>query len=416
MVPGRRISRDMDPRIEQDVVIVGGGLAGPLCALALARAGLTSLVLDARPRPAPSPDFDGRAYALALGSVRMLRALDLWDGLVAEPIRGIRASDGRAGKGAGPFVLSLDAAEIGEASVGHMVEDRHLRARLLDACDAEPGVTMRFDAPVTDQRVANGFAEVTTSDATHRARLLIGADGRGSGVAERAGIRRQVTDYRQTALVCAIAHDRPHGGLAHQFFMPPGPLAILPLTGNRSSLVWTETPEEAAALSALPPEAYLEALRPRFGSFLGQIALVGQRATFPLTLNLAQRVAEARLVLVADAAHGIHPIAGQGLNLGFKDIAALADVLAAAGRRGEDPGAADVTERYARWRRFDTGAMGLFTDLTNRVFSTDDPALRLARGLGIGAVQALPGLRRRIIREAAGLTGDLPGLMRAGPR
>ena len=402
----------MDTELGHDAIIVGGGLAGPLAALALARAGLTALVLDARPRPAADPDFDGRAYALALGSVRMLRALGLWDGLTAQPIRGIRAGDGRAGEGAGPFVLSLDAAEIGEASVGHMVEDRHLRARLIAACAAEPRIDLRFDTPVTGQRIEPGYAEVETPEGRVRARLLIGADGRGSGVADRAGIRRQVTDYRQTALVCAIAHARPHGGLAHQFFMPPGPLAILPLTGDRSSLVWTEAPEEAARLAALPEDAYLDALRPRFGNFLGDIALTGARATFPLSLSLAGRVAGPRLVLIADAAHGIHPIAGQGLNLGIKDIAALADVLGDARRRGEDPGRADVTERYARWRRFDTGAMGLFTDLTNRVFSTDNPAMRAGRGLAMGAVQALPALRRRIIREAAGLTGDLPELMR----
>ncbi len=400
--------------MDADALIVGGGLTGPLTALALARAGLTSIVLDARPRAAfDDAAFDGRAYAMALGSVRVLQGLGLWDALadVAQPITGIRASDGRAGEGASPLHLAFDAAEIGEPFMGQMIEDRHLRPALLAACDASDRIDMRFGVAVTDQSVEGTSVRVAAgSDLTGR--VLLGCDGRDSGVAQRAGIRRVGRDYGQTALVCALSHDLPHHGIAHQFFMPPGPLAILPLRGNRSSIVWTETPEVAAELNALSDDDYLDVLRPRFGSFLGQIALTGARYTYPLNLTLADAFTAPRIALVGDAAHGIHPIAGQGLNLGVKDVAALAHVLDHARARGEDPGAPDVLARYQRWRRFDTGMMGFATDAVNRLFSNDNPALRLARDVGMGAISAWPGARRRFIREAAGLTGDLPDLMR----
>ncbi|MGB3409338.1 MAG: FAD-dependent monooxygenase, partial [Jannaschia sp.] len=295
---------------------------------------------------------------------------------------------------------------------GQMIEDRHLRPVLLAACDASDLIDIRFGRSVTGQQASDGSVAVTLSDGeTLTARLLLGCDGRGSGVAHRAGIGRVGTDYGQTALVCAVEHELPHAGIAHQFFMPPGPLAILPLRGNRSSIVWTEGAETAATLNALPDAEYLDILRPRFGSFLGDLRLVGGRHTYPLSLTLARAFVAPRVALAGDAAHGIHPIAGQGLNLGFKDIAALADVLSEARARGEDIGAPDVLARYQRWRRFDTTAMGLATDAVNRLFSNDNPLLRLGRDLGMGAISALPAARRAFIREAAGITGDLPGLM-----
>jgi 2-octaprenyl-6-methoxyphenol hydroxylase len=215
------------------------------------------------------------------------------------------------------------------------------------------------------------------------------------------------------ALVCAIEHDLPHHGIAHQFFMPPGPLAILPLKGHRSSIVWSETHANAAAFHALSDEDYLTMLRPRFGDFLGEIRLAGARYTYPLNLTLANSFVGSRLALVGDAAHGVHPIAGQGLNAGLRDIAALAQVVTEARARGEDVASALVLARYQQWRRFDTTTLALATDLTNRVFASDNPLLRLGRDLGMGVVNAIPGLRRSFIREAAGLTGDLPDLMRA---
>jgi 2-octaprenyl-6-methoxyphenol hydroxylase len=402
-----------------DVVIVGGGLVGPLLALALAQAGLSATVVEARPPgQRTAPDFDGRAYALALASRRMLTALGLWPALApqAQPILGVKASDGRPGEGASPLHLAFDHAEIEEGPMGHMIEDRFLHAALRDACIAAPGITLIEGDGVTDQSVDGPAVTVTlTSGRRVAARLLVGCDGRASPTATRAGIRRTGWGYGQTALVCAVAHDLPHQGIAHQLFLPSGPLAILPLTGNRSSVVWIEAAAAATRIAALPDADYLDLLRPRFGNFLGEIRLVGDRFTYPIGLSLAQRFTAQRLALAGDAAHGVHPLAGQGLNLGLRDVAALAEVLADARRRGEDIGAPDVLARYSRWRRFDTTTMALGMDVVNRAFSNDNPVLRLGRDLTMGAITALPGLRRRFLREAAGLTGDLPRLLQGRP-
>jgi 2-octaprenyl-6-methoxyphenol hydroxylase len=402
-----------------DVLIVGGGLNGPVLALALARAGLSVTVVDALPLKAlRATGFDGRAYALALASQRMLAALDLWDAVSgdAQPINGIRASDGRAGEGASPFFLAFDAAEIEEGPMGYMLEDRFLRRALLDAMKAEDRISHVAGRTVTAQQVDPQGVTITLSDGkTLRARLLVGADGRRSGTAERAGITRTGWGYGQTALVAAIDHALPHGGIAHQFFMPPGPLAILPLPGNRSSIVWSESDAQAQAIMALDDAGFLDVLRPRFGSFLGEISLAGQRFTYPLNLTLANSFVAERLALVGDAAHGVHPIAGQGLNLGLRDVGALAECLVEAARRGEDIASPLVLARYQQWRRFDTATLAVATDAFNRLFSNDNPLLRLGRDLGMAAVGAVPGLRRRFIREAAGLTGDIPRLLQGQP-
>ena len=400
---------------DSDLLIIGGGLNGPALALAAAEAGLRSIVIDALPADTRAePDFDGRAYALALASVRLLANLGLWDRLApnAQPMTGIRVSDGRVGEAEVFLGLDFSSAEIEEGPMGHMVEDRYLRRALLDAMEAAPQVTHRPAARVTAQTVTASGVSVTLEDgSTLTGRLLVGADGRQSGTAARAGIRRTGWSYGQTALVCPIAHEKPHEGTAHQLFLPPGPLAILPLTGNRSSIVWSERDAQAQAINALPDAEYLEVLRPRFGDFLGQITLAGPRYTYPLGLTLANAFVAERLALVGDAAHGMHPIAGQGLNAGLRDVAALAHVLSHAQRRGEDVASAAVLARYQQWRRFDTATLATATDLFNRLFSNDNPLLRLGRDLGMSLVQRLPDLRRGFLREAAGLTGDLPDLM-----
>jgi 2-octaprenyl-6-methoxyphenol hydroxylase len=398
-----------------DIIIAGGGLNGTALALALAQAGLEVTLIDALPTARRAdPAFDGRAYALALGSQRLLAALGLWEGLAAEvqPILEIRVSDGRAGEGAAPFAMHFDHAEIEEGPMGYMVEDRFLRHALLDAIAAEPRIVHLPGETIVAQAAEPAEVGVTLAGGGRvTGRLLVGCDGRSSGTAARAGIGRTGWGYDQTALVCAIAHEKPHNGTAHQFFMPPGPLAILPLPGNRSSIVWTENPEAAKAIAALDDATYLSVLRPRFGDFLGAIRLEGARFSYPLGLTLANALVAARVALAGDAAHGIHPIAGQGLNLGLRDVAALAEVLVEARRRGEDVGAPGVLARYQRWRRFDTATTALAMDGFNRLFSNDNVILRGLRDLGMGAVGALPGLRRRFIREAAGLTGELPRLM-----
>ncbi len=400
---------------DADVVIVGGGLNGPALALALAKGGLRSVLVDALPAAArAATNFDGRSYALALASVRMLSALGLWKGLAgnAQPMLEIKASDGRPGEGAAPFFLNFDHAEIEEGPMGQMIEDRFLRRALIDAMTAEDRITHLAGVTATAQEVTGASVALTLSDGrVLRASLLIGADGRGSQTAARAGIRRQGWDYGQTALVCAIEHEKPHGGVAHQFFMPGGPLAILPLPGKRSSIVWSERRDLAEEIAALDDDAFLAVLRPRFGDFLGEIRLAGARFAYPLSLSLAQSFTAPRLALVGDAAHGVHPIAGQGLNLGLRDVAALAEVLVEARRRGEDIGTGPVLDRFAQWRRFDTAALAVATDAFNRLFSNDNPILRAGRDLGMGLVGRVPGLRRAFIREAAGLSGDLPRLM-----
>jgi len=376
-------------------------------------------VIDARAAPIRAEQgFDGRAYALAIASRRLLTMLGVWDDVSAQsqPILKIKASDGRAGQGPAPFFLTFDHAEIEEGPMGFMLEDRYLYAAFLAAMQADARVNFLPGETVVAQQVtANGVTVTLASGTTHSAKLLVGCDGRGSGTASRAGITRSGWGYGQTALVTAIAHERPHNGVAHQFFMPAGPLAILPLPGNVCSIVWGESEATAAAIQALPDDQYLTALRPRFGDFLGDIALAGTRFTYPLSLSLANSFVAPRVALVGDAAHGVHPIAGQGLNLGLRDVAALAEVITLAARRGEDIGAADVLDRYQRWRRFDATALALGMDTVNRLFSNDNALLRATRDIGLGLVDALPGLRRLFIRQAAGLTGDLPKLLQGKP-
>lgn len=404
---------------DTEILIVGGGLNGPALALALARAGHRVTVIDAMPETTrKDAGFDGRAYALALASQRLLAAIGVWSRVAdhAQPILEIKVTDGHAGLGPSPFFMHFHHAEIEEGPMGFMVEDRFLRRAFLDAMGDHPAITRINGRSVVAQETTDTAATVTLDDgSTLSADLLVGCDGRTSGTARRAGIRRAGWDYGQTALVCAIEHDKPHNGIAHQFFMPPGPLAILPLPGNQSSIVWSERTAMAARIHALDDAGYLAALRPRFGDFLGSIRLAGKRWTYPLNLTVANSFIADRVALVGDAAHGMHPIAGQGLNAGLRDVAALAETLTLAARRGEDIGAAAVLDRYQQWRRFDTATLVAATDAFNRLFSNDNPLLRVGRDLGMGLVNAIPALRRTFVREAAGLTGDLPRLMRGQP-
>lgn len=407
----RAIVRPM--KTETDIAIVGGGLNGPTLALALAQIGLRVTVIDTLPAPTRGlPDFDGRSYALALASMRLFKNIGVWGDLAdqTQPMLEIKVTDGRAGEGPAPWMLHFDHAEIEEGPMGYMCEDRFLRQTLLAAMDGNDRITQLSGETV----VAQSKGSVTlASGKTLTAQLVIGADGRSSGTAERAGIQRTGWGYGQTAIVCALKHEKPHSGIAHQFFMPTGPLAILPLTGNRCSIVWSETEARAAEIMAMNDADFLDALRPAFGDFLGEITLKGKRFSYPLGLTLANRFIADRIALIGDAAHGVHPIAGQGLNAGLRDVAALVDVLSDAKQRGEDIGGAAVLARYEQWRRFDTATLAAATDTFNRLFSNDNPILRAVRDVGMGMINAAPNLRRKFIREAAGLTGDLPSLMRS---
>ncbi len=410
----KRIVRRM--KNTSDILIVGGGLNGPALALALAQTGFSVTVIDALPQAKLQDEaFDGRGYALALASQRLLQQVGVWQHVGdenAQPLLEIKVTDGHAGQGPSPFFMHFDHAEIEDGPMGYMVEDRYLRRALIAAMEAEPKITLINQRRVEAQQVdASGVTVTLDGGDTLRGRLLVGSDGRKSGTATRAGIKRSGWEYGQTALVCAIEHEKPHHGIAHQFFMPPGPLAILPLPGNRSSIVWSESTDTAAAIQALDDANYIEALRPRFGDFLGDIKLAGKRFTYPLNLTIANAFVSDRMALVGDAAHGMHPIAGQGLNAGLRDVGALAQVLTEANRRGEDFASELVLQRYQEWRRFDTATLAAATDVFNRLFSNDNPVLRLGRDIGMGIVGALPGLRRGFVREAAGLTGDLPKLL-----
>lgn len=400
---------------DSDIIIVGGGINGSVLALGLAQVGQRVTVIDAIPEPAQrNAGFDGRSYALALTSVRLLDGIGVWPTIAdkAQPMLEIKVSQGHAGHGPAPFFLHFDHAELEEGPMGHMCEDRFLRKALLDAMTASGEITMVEDQVVSQSVETSGVMLECASGKTMTGRLLIGCDGRGSGTAARAGIKRYGWDYGQTALVAAVDHERAHNGIAHQFFMPQGPLAILPLRGNRSSIVWSELSDTAEEFAALSDADFLKVLRPRFGDFLGEIAIKGKRYTYPLGLSIAQKLVSDRMVLVGDAAHGVHPLAGQGLNFGLRDAAALIQVLQDAARRGEDIANAQVLERYARWRRFDVAALAVVTDGTNRLFSNSNSILNAARGIGMGLINGLPGLRRGMMRQAAGLTGELPDLMK----
>jgi 2-octaprenyl-6-methoxyphenol hydroxylase len=396
-----------------DIAIVGGGLNGPTLAIALAQRGLNVTVIDALPAPTLGMrDFDGRSYALAHASMRLLRGIDLWDAIKdhTQPMLEIKVTDGRAGAGPSPWMMHFDHTEIEEGPMGYMCQDRHLRQALLAKMDGDARITQMSGETVVAQ--SSGQLKLA-SGKTVTAKLIVGADGRASGTAERAGIKRTGWGYGQTAIVCAVEHERPHGGIAHQFFMPTGPLAILPLPENRCSIVWSETETRATEIIAMDDTDFLDALRPAFGSFLGELPWVGQRFSYSLGLTIANRFIADRVVLIGDAAHGVHPIAGQGLNAGLRDVAAVVDVLSDAKARGEDIASPAVLARYEQWRRFDTATLAAATDTFNKLFSNDNPILRAVRDMGMGVINATPRLRRTFIREAAGLTGDLPSLMRS---
>ncbi len=408
-----------DMETKSDIAIIGGGLNGTALAIALGSTGLSVTLFDASPESARSDDgFDGRATAIAAGSRNMLQALGIWDRLgdEAQPIEDILVTDGRVSEGAGTSFLHFDHAEVGDEPFGHLVENRHIRRALFGAMEDMSSVSHRNPVRVRHvDRSTSGATLELEDGGTFDARLAIACDGRNSPTARAAGIRYTGWDYPQSGVVCTVEHAEPHGGVAHEYFLPSGPFAILPLTGNRSSLVWTERRAVAAAAMGLDDAGFEAEIKRRFGQFLGDVKVTGPRWSYPLSLSLAYEYCAPRLALVGDAAHGVHPIAGQGLNLGFKDAAALTQVIADAARRGEDIGALDVLKRYERWRRFDNTAMGLGMDAINRLFSNDITPVRALRGMGLDLVNRMGPARRFFMRQAAGLSGEMPRLLQGKP-
>jgi 2-octaprenyl-6-methoxyphenol hydroxylase len=403
-----------------DVLIGGAGFAGLALAIALRQGLAPSFSVTVADPALAGPPKDGRASAIVAAARRLFETIGVWRDIEAQPILDMVVTDSRLADVVRPVFLSFDGdVEPGEP-FAHMIENGPLLAALAAKAKDE-GVALR-PAAVTDLAFAADGAHdrvnvrLSNGEAL-AARLLVAADGAHSAIRERAGIASHGWSYGQSAIVTTVAHERDHHGRAEEHFLPAGPFAILPLTrdaavGHRSSIVWTEQAQEAARLVALPDAEFHAELERRFGLRLGEIAAVGPRRVHPLGLSVARAFIADRLALVGDAAHVIHPIAGQGLNMGLKDVAALAEVIVDAVRLGLDPGSLAVLERYQRWRRFDTMAMGIATDGLNRLFSNQSDVLRLVRDVGLGLVDRLPALKRLFIREAAGLVGEVPKLLR----
>jgi len=398
-----------------DVIILGGGLVGLSLAIALARHGLAVAVVDpAKPETQLAPAYDGRATAVSSSSWRMLRALGVGArlGEAGQPIETIRVSDGLA-----PGGIVFDPGDPDDP-LGMMFENRLLRHALRESALAEAGIALHVPARPAEVVRDEACVRVTLEDGTGLAApLLVGAEGRGSPTREAAGIPIARWRYDHVAIVATIAHAGDHESTAYEIFYPTGPFAVLPMRDgedgrHRSAIVWSVKTADAPATLALPERALVHEIEKRMGGFLGEIALAGPRFSYPLGFHHAARIADRRLVLVGDAAHGIHPIAGQGLNLGFRDAAALAEILVEGARIGMDLGDAQLLERYQRWRSLDTFMVALVTDGLTRFYGVPGKAASAIRRLGMAAVERIQPLKDRFMAEARGESGDLPLLLR----
>jgi 2-octaprenyl-6-methoxyphenol hydroxylase len=399
---------------QRSIVICGGAFAGLALALALRQGlGPDIPVVVADPALDTRPSRDPRATAIVAACRRLFEALGVWEEVApnAQPILDMVVTDSQLADATRPAFLTFAGdVEPGEP-FAHMVENRNLIDALASRAEAQ-GVDLRATAVNSYETNADGIDVVLADGSTIAAHLLVAADGARSKLRERAGIVTHGWEYDQSGIVVTVGHERDHHGRAEEHFLPAGPFAILPLTGKRSSLVWTETRMEAARITALSGEEFHAELEQRFGLQLGEIKALDKPRAFPLGYFVARSFIAERFALIGDAAHVIHPIAGQGLNMGLKDVAALAEVVVDAARLGMDLGAADVLERYQRWRRFDTMAMGFATNSLNLLFSNESKLLRAVRDIGLGLVDRAPPLKNLFIRQAAGLTGEVPRLLK----
>jgi len=402
----------MENAVSVEVCILGAGPVGATLAARLAVAGVATAVIDAAPLPPMElPEFDGRAYAIALGSRRLLEAAGVWERLPTEPcpILGIRVADSRPGQRASALALHFDHDDVGEDPFGWMVEARALRVALNARLPGLRNLAVHAPARAAVTRGPEGVEVRLADGGAIRARLVVGAEGRNSPLRREAGIPAPRLDYHCLGIVGCIAHEKPHGNQALELFLPHGPFAQLPM-GNVnghphvSAIVWTEQRAIAERCLALDDAAYGREIGRRLGDHLGAVRPIGRRWSYPLSALHAQRYVAERLALVGDAAHGIHPIAGQGLNLGFRDVAVLAELVIGALERGEDPGAPALLARYQARRRPDSLVMLGATHALERLFGNDIPAVRLVRDLGIAAVNRIPALKRFFARQAMGVT------------
>jgi 2-octaprenyl-6-methoxyphenol hydroxylase len=409
----------MSTPLEVETCIIGAGPVGATLAAALAAGGVRTAVVDAAPLPPMEmPEFDGRAYAIALTSQRLLAAAGVWDRLPEAPcpILGIRVADGRPGERASSLSLHFDHADVGQDPFGWMVEARALRVALNARLPALPGLSVFAPAEARVERAPEGATVRLSSGQEIRARLVVGAEGRNSPLRRQAGIPVTRLDYHSMGLVGAVAHDKPHHNVALEQFLPHGPFAQLPMNGipghpHVSAIVWTERTAVARAALAMDDAAYARQIMARIGDHLGAVRPIGRRWSYPLSAMHAARYTAERLALVGDAAHGIHPIAGQGLNLGFRDVAALAEMVIEAVNAGEDPGGAALLARYQAARRPDSLVMLGATHMLERLFTSRLPPVRIVRRLGIAAVDRMPGLKRFFARRAMGMGGAAGGLL-----
>ena len=398
---------------QRSIVICGGAFAGLALALALRQGlGADIPVIVADPALATRPSRDPRATAIVAACRRLFEALGVWDQVAdSQAILDMVVTDSRLEDATRPVFLTFAGeVEPGEP-FAHMVENRRLIDALVARAEAE-GIDLRATAVSTYNSRPDGVTVTLADGNVIEASLLVAADGARSKLRERAGIATHGWDYDQSGIVVTVGHERDHHGRAEEHFLPAGPFAILPLTGKRSSLVWTENRAEAARITALGEAEFHDELEKRFGLHLGEVKALDKPRAFPLGYFVARSFIAERLALVGDAAHVIHPIAGQGLNMGLKDVAALAEVVVDAARLGIDPGQADVLDRYQRWRRFDTMAMGLATNSLNFLFSNKSTLLRTVRDIGLGLVDRAPPLKSLFIRQAAGLSGEVPRLLK----
>jgi 2-octaprenyl-6-methoxyphenol hydroxylase len=409
----------LNEKASVDVLIGGAGFAGLALAIALRQSLGDSFAVTVADPTLGQTRTDARASAIAAAARRLFETIGVWDSVAqdAQPILDMVITDSRLDDAIRPTFLSFEGEIAPGEPFAHMIENGPLVDALLMKARQE-GVTLvasavkEFTSSASDEGEAQSVEVHLTDGSNISTRLLVAADGARSRIREQAGIATFGWPYDQSAIVTNVAHERDHEGRAEEHFLAAGPFAILPLKGRRSSLVWTETNKEAKRIMALPDAEFHAELERRFGLHLGDIEVVGPRRAFPLGLMVARSFVGERIALVGDAAHVIHPIAGQGLNLGLRDVAALAETVVDAARLGLDPGTAAVLERYQRWRRFDTNVMGVTTDGLNRLFSNRSDVLRLLRDVGLGVVDRLPALKQMFIREAAGLVGDVPKLLR----
>lgn len=399
-----------------DVVIAGGGMVGLTLGIALAQSGVETIVIDgADPALLQDEAFDGRVSSFAPASRRMLEVLSVWSHVQphAEPVLDIVVGDGTVRAGASTAMLHFDHREIGADPLAHMVENRHFRKALDHGARACSLLQVLAPCRVVGTRVEGSQIVVSTNDGRAvRARLCVAADGRDSPIREACGIRTHGWPYRQHGIVTTVEHERPHRGVAHELFLEGGPFAILPMTGNRSSIVWSEQEQLAQAFMSLDDAAFAGEVRRRFGDHLGFVRVVGPRWSYPLSLNLAETYLAERVALVGDAAHAVHPLAGQGLNLGLRDVAAIAETIVDARRLGLDPGSRSTLARYEAWRRVDNTVFALSMDALNRLFSNDNVALRGLRRLGMDIVDGIAPLKAMFMRQASGVAGHVPRLLR----